>query len=396
MNISVHETVRPPRPGSVRTARLRAAFGVALAVLALGACVPWYDGPPPSFYALPADAESQRPGTLVRVQGMPDQSNAATAVYRVAYWTKDRRDRSVRATGVVRVPKAAPPESGTAIAAWDHGTTGVAPQCAPSRNGAGYPSAFLPADVPVAIPDYIGLGPDGEMHAWLAGVSEARATVDLVRATQLLPNVRSNGDWWVAGHSQGGHAALFTGEHAETYAPELDLQGVVAIAPGTELNEPSYLETYMKPAAVMVGYGLALDYPGLDPADYLTPEAEARLSVLETGCLDEITAQYVGLTPLVDVDPFDNPRFVELLVANEPGHVGSDVPVLVVQGGQDIIVPAAFTERYLQRACAQGTTVKYSRYDGADHGSIVGQAAAEAQQWLATIAAGGTPPTSCT
>jgi acetyl esterase/lipase len=171
--------------------------------------------------------------------------------------------------------------------------------------------------------------------------------------------------------------------------------GVVAIAPGTELNEPSYLETYMKPAAVMVGVGLSLDYPGLDPADYLTPEAEARLSVLETGCINDIIGQYAGLTPLVDADPFANPEFVALLVANEPGHVGSDVPVLVVQGGQDIIVQAAFTEEYVERACANGTTVKYSRYDGADHGTIVGQAAAEAQQWLATVAAGGTPPTSC-
>ena len=384
MNMSVRRSARPWN-----------VLGAALVVLALGACVPWYDGTPQSFYELPPGAESRPPGTLVRVQEMAGQSNATTTVYRVVYWTIDRRDRPVRATGAVRVPKAAPPEAGTAIGAWDHGTTGLAPQCAPSRGGAGYPSGFLPVNVPIAIPDYIGLGPDGELHAWLAGVSEARATVDLVRATTRLPNVRSNGDWWVAGHSQGGHAALFTGELAGSYAPEMDLQGVVAVAPGTELNEPSYITTYMKPAAVMVGVGLSLDYPGLDPADYLTEEAEARLGVVETGCLNEIIAQYAGLTPLVDVDPFENPEFVALLVANEPGHVASDVPVLVVQGGQDIIVPAAFTERYLQRACQHGTTVKYSRYESADHGSIIGQAGAEARQWITAIAAGQAPPTSC-
>lgn len=371
-------------------------LGLVVALLALTAgCVPWYDGTPASFYALPAGTTPRPPGTLVRVQEMTDQSTASTTVYRVAYWTTDRRDHPVQATGAVRVPKAPAPAAGTTIAAWDHGTSGLAPQCAPSRNGAGYPGAFLPADVPVAIPDYIGLGPDGEQHAWLAGLSEARATVDLVRATKKLPNVRANGSWYVAGHSQGGHAALFTGEVAADYAPELQLRGVIAVAPGTELNEPSYVTSYMKPAAVMTLAGLGYDYPEIDPADYLTPEAEARLGVLETGCLNEIVLAYVGLTPLVDVDPWADQQLVDLLVANEPGWSPSPVPVLVLQGGQDIIVPASFTQQYIQRACAEGTRVKYSLYPNADHGTIVTESATEAQQWLTTVSAGQTPPTSC-
>ena len=369
-------------------------LAVVLAALALGACVPWYDGTPADFYTLP-DAPAKEPGTLVRVQKWPEQSNASTNVYRVAYWTKDRRDRAVQATGVVRVPTAAPPAGGTAIGAWDHGTTGLAPQCAPSRTGAGFPTAFLPANIPVAIPDYIGLGPNGQLHSWLAGVSEARATIDLVRATKRIPGVRANGDWWVAGHSQGGHAALFAGEEAAGYAPELHLKGVVAAAPGTELNEPSYITSYMKPAAVMVGAGIAQDYPELGTLeDYLAPAAEAKLDVLRTGCLNEITLAYVGLTPTFDVDPFTNPAFVDLLVDNEPGHQPLAAPVLVVQGNNDIIVPNAYTERYVQRACAQGTTLKYSLFS-ADHGTVLGAGASTAQQWLAAVAAGQAPPTSC-
>jgi pimeloyl-ACP methyl ester carboxylesterase len=199
----------------------------------------------------------------------------------------------------------------------------------------------------------------------------------------------------VAGHSQGGHAALFTGEEAAGYAPELRLKGVIAIAPGAKLNEPSYVTSYMKPAAVMVLAGLALDYPEIVPANYLTPAAESKLSVLQTGCLNEIINTFLAVTPLVDVDPFTDPHFVELLVANEPGRRRAGVPVLVVQGGQDAIVLPAYSQEYVQRACAQGDRVKYSLYSGADHGTIVGQAAGEAQQWLATVAAGQTPPTSC-
>ena len=367
---------------------------VVLAV-ALAACVPWYDGPPAGLYDVDAGAPPKPPGTLDRVQEVTGQSTSTTTVYRVMYWTKDRRDRTVRATGMARVPKAPAPQAGTTIAAWDHGTTGLAAHCAPSRTGSGFPAAFLPTDVPVAIPDYIGLGPNGEMHAWLAGVSEARATIDLVRATKALPNVRSDGSWYVAGHSQGGHAALFSAEEAPAYAPELQLRGVIAVAPGTELNEPSYITSYMKPAAVMVAAGLALDYPELDLRDYLTPAAEAQLGVLETGCSNEIILAFVGITPLVDRDPFADQHVVDLLVENEPGHAPAGVPVLVVQGGLDPIVPPAFTEQYIDRACAQGDTVKYSLYPDADHGTIVGQAAGEARQWLATIAAGQAPPTSC-
>jgi pimeloyl-ACP methyl ester carboxylesterase len=367
---------------------------VAGALLATTACVPWYNGTPASFYSLPS-ATPRAPGTLDRVQEMTDQSNASTKVYRVAYWTKNRVDRVVRATGVVRVPTAAPPAAGTTIAAWDHGTTGLAPQCAPFRTSAWYPSAFLPANVPVAIPDYIGLGPDGEMHAWLAGVSEARSTIDLVRATKGLPNVKSNGTWYVAGHSQGGHAALFTGEQAASYAPELQLKGVVAVAPGTDLTEPSYVTSYMRPAVVMTLAGLALDYPEIDPAKWLTPDAESKLDVLRTGCSNEIITTYLGVNPLVDVDPSTDQHLVDLLVANEPGRVRSTVPVLVLQGGQDIIVLPAYTQRYLQMACAAGTRVKLSLYPNADHGTIINDSAGEAQQWLATVAAGQTPPTSC-
>ena len=41
----------------------------------------------------------------------------------------------------------------------------------------------------------------------------------------------------VWGHSQGGHAALFTGELAPEYAPELKLVGIAVAAPATDLVE---------------------------------------------------------------------------------------------------------------------------------------------------------------
>lgn len=41
----------------------------------------------------------------------------------------------------------------------------------------------------------------------------------------------------VWGHSQGGHAALFAGQLARSYLPDLPLVGVAALAPATTLGE---------------------------------------------------------------------------------------------------------------------------------------------------------------
>ena len=124
---------------------------------------------------------------------------------------------------------------------WAHGTTGVADISAPSRDAPGHPSHIYTqlADATlnqwvkrgwvVTRTDYEGLGTPGS-HPYLVGASEARSTVDiLLAARQLHPGIGRR--WAVMGHSQGGHAALFTASLAPTWAPGLELIGAVAIAP---------------------------------------------------------------------------------------------------------------------------------------------------------------------
>ena len=84
----------------------------------------------------------------------------------------------------------------------------------------------------VAATDYPGLGTP-ETHPYLVGESEARAVLDSVRAARELTGAPARFAVW--GHSQGGQASLFTGIMAKSYAPELDLVGVAAAAPATEL-----------------------------------------------------------------------------------------------------------------------------------------------------------------
>jgi secretory lipase len=75
------------------------------------------------------------------------------------------------------------------------------------------------------------------MHPYLIGESEGRAVLDSVRAARDLPDAGASNRFAVWGHSQAGHASLYTGELAASYAPDLRLVGVAAAAPATYLIE---------------------------------------------------------------------------------------------------------------------------------------------------------------
>ena len=99
----------------------------------------------------------------------------------------------------------------------------------------GLADMLAPGYVVVAT-DYPGLGVPG-IHPYLIGVSEGRAVLDSVRAARALPDAGASNRFAVWGHSQGGHASLYTGELAASYAPDLKLVGVAAAAPATYLAE---------------------------------------------------------------------------------------------------------------------------------------------------------------
>ena len=63
------------------------------------------------------------------------------------------------------------------------------------------------------------MGPPGP-HPYLVGTSEGMNALDSVRAARNLPEAGAGSDFAVWGHSQGGHASLFTGHLAASYAPD--------------------------------------------------------------------------------------------------------------------------------------------------------------------------------
>ena len=86
----------------------------------------------------------------------------------------------------------------------------------------------------VVAPDYAGLGGRG-VHPFLVGPDTAHAVLDAVRAARAVPDAAARPRFAIWGESQGGHAALWTGQLARRYAPDLTLVGVAAAAPATDL-----------------------------------------------------------------------------------------------------------------------------------------------------------------
>jgi dipeptidyl aminopeptidase/acylaminoacyl peptidase len=121
-------------------------------------------------------------------------------------------------SGTLAIPRGKVPRSGWPVVTWAHGTVGMADRCAPSR--AGTPNRYdsrllerwLKAGYAVVRTDYEGLGTPGE-HPYLIGVSEGRSVLDMVRAARRLdPSVGNR--VVIAGHSQGGPAALWAASRA--------------------------------------------------------------------------------------------------------------------------------------------------------------------------------------
>lgn len=214
------------------------------------------------FYQPPDPLPAGDPGDIIRSEPL-DGAPAGSRAWRVLYHSTGLHGEDIAVSGMVFAPDGSSSSSSSSsttsttsgatttarsgdasdhpVVAWAHPTTGVADTCAPSVLSDG-PSlvagldAFLDAGFVVAATDYQGLGTPG-LHPYLIGESEGRGTLDAVRAARQLDDAHAGTTVFTWGHSQGGQAALFAGQMAADYAPELDLAGVAAAAPAGELAE---------------------------------------------------------------------------------------------------------------------------------------------------------------
>lgn len=369
-------------PRWLRAAGAVAAVALALGLVAISAAIHASSASPDAFYTAPTQVPA-RPGVLLRSQRYTDGVPAGVRVWRILYTTT--RDEGVPAlsSGIV-IASSHPPAGPRPVIAWAHGTVGVASRCAPSL----LPSRWNRNVIPgldrlirrgwvIVASDYIGLGTPGP-HPYLIGQGEARSVLDSVRAARQTPRLSLADETVVWGHSQGGHAALWAGMIAPRYAPDVNVVGVAALAPASDLHGlveqvKDTLEGRLLSAYVLTAYSEV--YPDVSFDHYVRPAARVLVREAARRCLDLPEAIPSALTKLLGresiyaVAPLSGALGRRLAENTPTGSI--EAPVLIAQGGSDPLVLPQVQRSYVNQRCAGGHPVEYVTYRGRDHLSVL-------------------------
>ncbi len=360
------------------------------------------------FYAIPSPLPPGPPGSLVRVAPIATGGSlpAGARAYRVLYHSETAASADVAVSGIVVLPGGAPPPGGFPIVTWAHGTTGLAPSCAPSLGGVtSIPllSAFVGAGWIVAATDYEGLGASSGLHPYLIGSSEAQDVLDAARAARGLAGPLASNAVVVAGHSQGGQAALFAGQIAPSYASELFVAGIATVAPVTSILEfapaPHHRTDGSMAYLVMAADAWSRTYGNFPLDTVLTDRGLREDGVLTSGCAAGVEAAYDPVAAGSWLVPGweGNPGLLGDDQANRPGAQPTSAPLLVVQGTADAVVPARATAQFVtgQLCAVEHDTVEYLPVAGASHSGVLASGEPEILSWVRQRLEDKAPPTSC-
>jgi hypothetical protein len=351
-----------------------------------------------------ADLSGSGPGTLVSAQTMPSLSSqmptsevrAARVVYRS---TEGDTGATTEVSGTVFAPTSRAPDGGWPVLAFAHGTTGIDEPCAPSLSDtlSGQTqviTAFVRGGYAVAYPDYQGLGAPG-VHPYLDPRTAGFNVIDAVRALRAtFPDVSKR--WAAYGPSQGGGAVWAANEHADSYAPELELVGASAIAPAADLTglvdkaQAGTLTPAQAPLVVWLLTSLHRLHRELNLDDFRRGVAARYWDALGAcwGPLTKVREQVQSNIGAHDLSP-STPEAAEQLRGllrqwALPQHRLS-APLSVIYGSNDAFIDAAWTTEAIKRACGLGATIVWRLEQGKGHQDLDG---ADQGQWIADRFAG--------
>ncbi|MGM4896946.1 alpha/beta fold hydrolase [Tardiphaga sp. 839_C3_N1_4] len=320
----------------------------------------------------------------------------------------------VAVSGTLSVPKGNPPLGGWPVIVWTHGTTGLAPACAPSRDNDTGPEhayiavirtlldSFVRSGYAIVATDYEGLGVAGN-HPFLQGVPTGRNALDMLRAGRAIePKLGKN--YMVVGHSQGGQVDLFAAALGPTYVPEFNLLGNVAFAPGSQIMDRIKLVMTSGKTELSLPYVLytlksfARSNPNIDLKKILTATALSHLPDLMRGCMTHaLTTGYWSTA--ISKDQFvakpDLRAFAAMAQKNEPGLLRIKAPTMVVQGKDDITVMPGATDHAARELCARGSLLDYMPVAEADHDGSMVKGGADGLAFINARFRGVTGGTNC-
>ncbi len=367
-----------------------------------------------AFYQPPVPLPAGTHGDLIRQTPLDNAAALPSAARNVLvlYLTDGLDGKPVAVSGTVAIPKGTPPAGGWPVVSWAHGTTGDAPRCTPSRDTGtdriheylGVAERALDTLVAhgyaVVQTDYEGQGTPGQ-HPYLVGEAEGRDVLDIVRAArQLDPHLGTR--FVIAGHSEGGLAALFAAALAPSWTPDLTLLGAAAFAPASHLDLlVSFMQTYSQPLEAAEFGSLLLEayaetYADVKPQTFLTPKAYAMLAETKTRCVTDDPGYWASTPPASTIRPgADLSQLVAAAEKNDPAALHIAVPTLLLQGEGDRTVTPPLTAAVRKKLCASGTSIDLISYPGASHVGVLHPGMADALAWFDDRFAGKPATSNC-
>jgi hypothetical protein len=363
-----------------------------------------------AFYTAPTVLKVAAPGTILRSRpvtirglGFPMPVRA----WQVLYRSTDAQGRPNAVSGTVGVLDDGRPLAGRPLVAYNVGSHGLGPDCAPSyllRQGADFEEPMMAGALArgwaVVISDYEGSGTPGP-HTYGSGLATGRAVLDGARAAQNLPELGlKNSPVALWGYSEGGLATAWAAELAPKYAPELNIVGAAAGGVPANLGnvarkiDGGSLSGFVLAAAV----GLDRAYPNMRLHEILNEQGQIAAEAVATMCQYEWTMVFANkrMADFTTVpDPLNLPRVRAILDENTLGTRNPGIPLYVYESTQDEFMPLADVRGLVKSYCGFGLPVSYYEDSFSEHVSLACQGAPAAIAWLGDRFAGTAAPSSC-
>jgi dienelactone hydrolase len=385
----------------MRRACIALAVALAATVCAAPAAQAARTGPKGAAFYTPPSPPAGKHGGLIwaRRQSGPDALKGAARNDLLLYRSVSADGRTVAVSGSVALPKGKAPKGGWPVIVYGHGTTGSADSCAPTRGydaehlvSYAYPllRRWLKAGYAIVRTDYEGLGTPG-VHPFLNGRSEGRSLLDAVRAARAQSR-RLSRRFVIAGHSQGGHSALFAASLAPAWTPDLTLRGTVALAPASHLTEQGQVAAALtNPGGglsaflALVVRGVDETAPSVDVASLLSDKGNELYPQTLTACYSALKqpGSFGGQSPAALLrEGADRTAFFAALGQSDPEALKIRTPVRIEQGAADGTVFKSFTDQLVSDYEAANVKVTYKTYAGVDHAGVMTAAAKGATSWI--------------
>jgi len=351
-------------------------------------------------------------GKLYSRSGMPAPKYAVER-HRLTVRSTDERGQAVTVRALLYVPVLRAGVSAP-LYVMGPGTTGLADACAPTREDAARDNwgnyeahmlSYAAQGFAGILPDWANFDDPSQVQPYFVAASEGRIMLDAARAARTFLGARLSEGTYLAGFSQGGHAAFSAADLVASYAPELRIRGVIGYAPAMDVmtlfRERPALGPYLAQSYAA--------YYGVDPAKIIAPRWLGKLDREAGGmCVTDVYNHYPNDARAIYRPEFEaalksgsvaslDPHLARLLRRNAPGFnpAGRSIPALVVTGLTDPIVTGDAQLTFMRKSCAFGRAVVQRGYADANHFQARQFGFRDTLTWMRDLEAGLAAPTSC-